>query len=136
MRQPYMIINGKRYEQGTIFIFKTSSPYDCSRCIFLYHDTVRNTYCFLTPKSHSTDCTTTYPDTRFMNQIVKTDTATDKEIKMMNSVLNRQKSYTTSKNNNTDSDALIIRVLAIVLTVIFPPIAIILVIIAFLRKNK
>ena len=83
MRQPYMIINGKRYEQGTIFIFKTSSPYDCSRCIFLYHDTVRNTYCFLTPKSHSTDCTTTYPDTRFMNQIVKTDTATDKEIKMM-----------------------------------------------------
>lgn len=136
MRQPYMIINGKRYEQGTVFIFNTSSPYDCSRCIFLYHDTVRNTYCFLTPKLHSADCTTTYPDTRFMNQIVKTDSATDKEIKMMNSVLSRQKSYTTSKKNNTDSDALIIRVLAIVLTVIFPPIAIILVIIAFLRKNK
>lgn len=137
MGQPYMIIDGIRYEQGTVFIFKTSSPYDCSRCIFLYHDTDRNTYCFLTPKLHSADCTTTYPDTRFMHQIVNTDSATDKEIKMMNRVLDRHKSYMTNKKeNNTDFDALIIRILAIILTIIFPPTAIILIIIAFSRKNK
>ena len=75
MRQPYMIIDGKRYEQGTIFVVKHHNGIGFVelRTTFVYYDTERNRYCFLTPNRYNADCATIYPDIRFMDNLIRVD---------------------------------------------------------------
>ena len=81
MKQAYVNINGKTYVQGTVFVIKSHNgiSYVERRMTFLFYDTVRNEYWFITPNRASNDAVTIYPDTRFMEVLLRTESMTYKE---------------------------------------------------------
>ncbi len=139
MKQEYMIIDGQKYTQGTIFVVK-----DCGvagitekRMTFLFYDTERKHYWFISPTNASAEAVTIYPDTRFMNSLIKVDRATEKEARILRSKLHTLNTTKYISNCDTkDTDGCIIRLAALILIALCPPLAIVLIIVAFTYNKK
>ena len=133
MKQNFVIINNEKYEQGTIFVTKYHDgiTFTERRITFMFYDTNTSKYWFKTPNKASSDSITLYPDTRFMSSLIKTDKPTDTELKILNDSLARIRENHKQKNNGFDE--FLLRFLAVILTMLFPPIGIILIIISFVK---
>ena len=81
MRQTYMVIDGRRYEQGAVFVVKWHDGIALTerRTLFYDYDTESNRYTFITPTYANADHCTSYPDTRFMGNLIRIDTPTEKD---------------------------------------------------------
>ena len=136
MRQNYMILDGIKYTQGTIFVIKEWDHEE--RMTFLYHDPEKNFYYFLRPNNAGLDSQTTFPDTRFMKNFVHADQPTEKEQKVLHDVLHKEvlRQRESKKWHATDLDVFLLMILMIVIMAVFPPAAIIILLIAFARKQK
>lgn len=136
MRQDYMILNGVKYTQGTIFVIK--EQYHEKRMTFLYFDPERNRYFFLSPNNAGMGSRASFPDTRFMRNFIRTDHPTEKERKVLQEVLYREELQRreSKKWHTTDLDIFFLIILMIAVIAVFPPAAIIIGIIAFAYKQK
>lgn len=92
MRQTYMVIDGKRYEQGAVFVVKWHDGIAMTerRTIFVDFDSDTKRYTFITPVYRNESLCTSYPDGRFMDNLIRIDTPTEKEIRILNSVIQRK----------------------------------------------
>lgn len=129
MRQPYMIIDGKRYEQGTIFVVKHHNGIGFVelRTTFVYYDTERNRYCFLTPNRYNADCATIYPDIRFMDNLIRVDTPTEREAHILQRYLVKIKPMTGKARYKNDSDhtSMLLTIGLIILFAVLPPVGLV-----------
>ena len=136
MRQDYVILNGIRYTQGTIFVVKEGLHE--KRMTFLYYDPEKNRYFFLSPNNAGLDSRASFPDTRFMRNFIRIDRPTAKEQKVLQDVLHREELQRreSKKWHATDLDIFLLMILMIAIIAAFPPAAIIIGFIAFAYKQK
>ena len=129
MYQPYMVIDGVRYEQGTVFVVKKfdGACYIEYRTTFAYYDTDHNRYIFLTPNKAGADSTTSYRDTRFMKDLIRTEDPTPKERSILQSYLERVELRTRKAKYNINSDnvSLLLLIGLVILFAILPPVGLV-----------
>lgn len=128
MRQTYMVIDGKRYEQGTVFVVKWHDGIALTerRTLFYDYDTESNRYTFITPTYANADHCTSYPDTRFMDNLIRIDTPTEKEIKILNSVIQRKTQQRGNARVKPDDRYTLLMMLGlIVLFAALPPVGLV-----------
>lgn len=91
MRQGHVSINGKTYAQGAVFVIKSHDGIACieRRMIFMFYDTVQKKYWFITPNRATNEAVTIYPDTRFMQFLIRTEDMTCKEKTILQNKLKR-----------------------------------------------
>ena len=139
MYQPYMIIDGVRYEQGTIFVVKKfdGACYVEYRTTFAYYDTEHNRYQFLTPNKAGADSATSYHDTRFMGNLIRIEEPTLKERKILQGYLERvELRMRKSKYSiNEDNVSLLLIIGLVVLLVVLPPVGLV-VLLCMVFSNK
>lgn len=136
MRQSYMILNGIKYAQGTIFVIKEDLQE--KRMMFLYYIPDKNRYLFLFHNNVGTAYRTSFPDTRFMNNFIRIDQPTERESKKLQSILREEELQRreSKKWRATDLDVFFLILLMIAVIAVFPPAAIIICFIAFAYKQK
>lgn len=128
MRQTYMIIDGKRYEQGAVFVVKWHDGIALTerRTLFYDYDTESNRYTFIIPTYANADHCTSYPDTRFMDNLIRIDTPTEKEIKILNSVIQRKTQQRGNARVKPDNRSVLLMMLGlIILMAALPPVGVV-----------
>lgn len=127
MYQPYMVIDGVRYEQGTVFIVKKFDgvSYIEQRTTFIYYDTEHNRYHFLAPSS--ADHVACYRDARFMNNLIRIENPTSKERSILQSYLERVELRTRKAkcNINSGNVSLLLLIGLVILFAILPPVGLV-----------
>lgn len=131
MRQPYVIIDGKRYDQGAVFVIKSHDGISGieKRMTFVYYDTEHNYYCFITPTIYNADSTTIYPDTRFMEWLIRVDSPTDRETVVLQHYWEKNRQITKKSKFSSDNDntKLLLMFGLLVLFAVLPPVGVIVV---------
>ena len=128
MRQTYMVIDGKRYEQGAVFVVKWHDGIAMTerRTIFVDFDSDTKRYTFITPVYHNESLCTSYPDARFMDNLIRIDTPTEKEIRILNSVIQRNAQRRKNGKVNTDDRySLLLMLGLLVLMAVLPPVGVV-----------
>lgn len=128
MRQTYMVIDGSRYEQGTVFVVKWHDGIALTerRTIFCDYDSDTKRYSFITPTYGNADHCTSYPDTRFMDNLIRIDTPTETEIRIMNSVIQRKVQQRGNAQVKPDDRSVLLLMLGlIVLMAALPPVGVV-----------
>ncbi len=129
MYQPYMIIDGVRYEQGTVFVVKKFDGvcYVEYRTTFAYYDIEHNRYQFLTPNQAGADSVTSYHDTRFMNNLIRIEEPTPKERRILQSYLDRVelRMRKAKYSINDDNISLLLLIGLVILLTVLPPVGLI-----------
>lgn len=127
MYQPYMIIDGVRYEQGNIFVVKKFDGvcFVEQRTTFVYHDTENGRYHFLTPSS--SDHVMCYRDTRFMDNLIRIEEPTPKERNILHSYLGRvELRMKEAKHSfNDDNISLLLIIGLVILFAVLPPVGLV-----------
>ena len=127
MLRPYITIDGKKYDQGTIFVMRKFDGvcYVEQRTSFIYYDTEHNRYHFLSPST--SDHVTCYRDTSFTNKLIRTDVATEKELRILQSYLNMVESRNrrTRINASSDSVQVLLLIAIVVLLTAVPPLGLV-----------
>lgn len=124
MRQNYMVIEGEKYERGTVFVIKWHDgiAFTERRIIFFEYDTDTKRYCFITPTSGNAEQCTSYPDTRFMNSLIRIESPTEREIRTLNSVIQRKtRQRRAAKIKPNDQHVLLLILGVLVLFALLPP---------------
>lgn len=128
MRQTYMIIDGKRYEQGAVFVVKWHDgiAFTERRTLFYEYDTETNRYTFITPTYANADHCTSYPDIRFMDNLIRIATPTEKEIRILNSVIQRKAQQRGNAQVKPDNRSVLLMMLGlIILMAALPPVGVV-----------
>ena len=128
MRQNFMVIDGKRYEQGAVFVVKWHDGIALTerRTLFYDYDTETKRYTFITPTYANADHCTSYPDTRFMDSLIRIDTPTEKEVRILNSVIQRKMQQRGKVQVKSDDRPVLLMMLGlIVLMAALPPVGVI-----------
>lgn len=128
MRQNFMVIDGKRYEQGAVFVVKWHDGIALTerRTLFYDYDTETKRYTFITPTYANADHCTSYPDTRFMDSLIRIDTPTEKEVRILNSVIQRKMQQRGKAQVKSDDRPVLLMMLGlIVLMAALPPVGVI-----------
>lgn len=123
-----MVIDGKRYEQGTVFVVKWHDGIALTerRTLFYDYDTESNRYMFITPTYANADHCTSYPDTRFMDNLIRIDTPTEKEIRILNSVIQRKTQQRGNAQVKPDNRSVLLMMLGlIILMAALPPVGVV-----------
>jgi len=125
MRQNYMVIEGEKYERGTVFVIKWHDgiAFTERRIIFFEYDTDTKRYSFITPTSSNEEQCTSYPDTRFMNSLIRIESPTEQEIRILNSVIQRKiRQKGDAKKKPNDQHVLLLILGVLVLFALLPPV--------------
>ena len=128
MRQTYMVIDGKRYEQGAVFVVKWYDRITITvrRTIFVDFDSDTKRYTFITPIYRNDSLCTSYPDTRFMDNLIRIDTPTEKEIRILKSVIQRKAQQRGNVQVKSDDRYTLLMMLGlIVLFAALPPVGLV-----------